>query len=133
VHPYQAELKRLSTELLVAKENAQELFLCSVLQNEDRCLAEFCKYVIRHNGNRENIPTIKARNGKLITDPTKKGNSLNSYYASLFSYERNNLKVKLAKSGKPFTICSNIIRKRLSAMWRLLNLIHNFAKHNVGM
>jgi len=55
---YQAELKRLSKELLVAKKKAHEIFLCSVLQNEDRCLAEFYKYVIRRKGNRENIPAI---------------------------------------------------------------------------
>ena len=71
--PQQAELKRLSKELLVAKEKAQEIFVCSVVQNEDRCFAEFHKYVIRRKGNRENIPGIKARNGKLITDPIEKG------------------------------------------------------------
>jgi hypothetical protein len=31
---YQAELKRLSKELLIAKKKAQETFLSSVLQNE---------------------------------------------------------------------------------------------------
>ena len=41
MQPYQAELKRLSEELLVAKKKAQETFLCSVLQNEGKCWAEF--------------------------------------------------------------------------------------------
>jgi hypothetical protein len=56
--PYQAELKRLSNELLVAKKEAQETFLHSVLPNDGRCWTEFCKYVKRRKGNRENIPAI---------------------------------------------------------------------------
>jgi len=43
--PYQAELKQLSKELLVAKEKAQETFLYLVLQNEGICWPEFYKYV----------------------------------------------------------------------------------------
>jgi len=82
--PYQAELKRLSKELLVAKK-PQETILRSVLQNEGRYWTEFCKYVKRRKGNRESIPAIKDHNGKLVTDPIEKANSLNSYYASLFS------------------------------------------------
>ena len=35
--PYQADLKRLTKELLVAKKKARETFLRSVLQNESRC------------------------------------------------------------------------------------------------
>jgi len=65
---YHADLKRLSTELLVAKKKAQGRFLCLVLQNECRRWAEFYKYVKRHKGNRENISAIKDHNGKLITD-----------------------------------------------------------------
>ena len=44
---YQADLKRLSKELLVAKK-AQEKFLRLVLRNEVRCWTEFYKYVKRH-------------------------------------------------------------------------------------
>jgi len=66
--PYQAELKQLSKELLVAKNKAQETFLRSVLQNEGRRWTEFYKYVERRKRNRENIPAINDRNGKLITD-----------------------------------------------------------------
>ena len=47
VQPYQAELKQLSKELLVAKNKAQETFLRSVLQIEGRCWTEFYKYVKR--------------------------------------------------------------------------------------
>ena len=43
--PYQPEQKRLSKELLVAKNKAQEIDLRSFLQNESRCWAEFYKYV----------------------------------------------------------------------------------------
>ncbi|PNF26575.1 hypothetical protein B7P43_G13054, partial [Cryptotermes secundus] len=38
---YKEGLKRLSKELLLAKRKAQETFLCSVLQNEGNCWAEF--------------------------------------------------------------------------------------------
>ena len=107
-HPYQAELKRLCKELLVAKKKAQETFLRSVLQNEGKCLTEFYNYVKRIKGNRESIPAIKDHNGKLVTDPIEKVKSLNSYYASLFTCERNNLQIKLAESDKHFTISINL-------------------------
>jgi hypothetical protein len=48
----------------------------------------------------------------------KNAYSLNSYYASLFSYESNNLKIHSTQSGKLFTISINIIMKGLSAIWR---------------
>ena len=117
-HPYQADPKRLSKELPVAKKKAQETFLHSVLQNESRCWAEFHKYVKRRTGNRENIPAIKDHNGKLVTGPIENANSLNSYYASLFSCECNIPQIQSTESGKPFTISINIIRKQLSAIGR---------------
>jgi hypothetical protein len=49
---YQAELKRLSKDLLLTKKKAQETFLRSALQNEGRCWIEFYKYVKRRRGNR---------------------------------------------------------------------------------
>jgi hypothetical protein len=91
---YQEELKRLSKELLVAKRKAQEIFLCSVLQNEGNCWAEFFKYVKRRKGNRENIPAIKGYNDNLITDQIEKANSFNSYYASVSSCERSNPQIQ---------------------------------------
>jgi hypothetical protein len=87
------KLKGFSEELLVAKKEAQETFLRSVLQKEGRCWTEFYKYVKGRKGNTENIPAIKKQNGKLVTDPLEKAKSLNSYYASLFSCERNNLQI----------------------------------------
>jgi hypothetical protein len=91
---YQAALKRLSKELLVAKKNDQETFLRSVLQNEGSCWTEFCKYVKRRKGNTESIPTLKDHNGKLITQPIEKANTLNSYYASIFSCERTSPQIQ---------------------------------------
>ena len=116
--PYQADLKQLSKELLVAKKNSQETFICSVLQNEGRCWTEFYKYVKRRKGNTENIPAIKDRNGRLIIDPIEKAKSLNSYYVSVFSCECSNLQIHSTELGKLFTISINFIRKRLSAIGR---------------
>jgi hypothetical protein len=113
---YQAELKRLSKELLLAKKKAQEIFLRSVLQNVGRCWTEFYKYVKRRRGNRENIPAIKDRNDKLVTEPLEKVNTQNSYYASILNSEGTNTEIQSTDSRKPFTININIIRKRLSAI-----------------
>jgi hypothetical protein len=113
---YQAALKRLSKELLVSKKKAQETFLRSVLQNEGSCWTEFCKYVRRRKGNRENSQALEDHNGKLITEPIEKANTLDSYYASIFNCERTCLQIPLTDPGKPFTVSINIIRKRLSAI-----------------
>jgi hypothetical protein len=113
---YPAQFKRLSKELLAGKRKSQETFLCSVLQNEGKCWAEFFKYVKRRKGNRENIPAIKGSNDNLITDPTEKPNSLIAYYASVFSCERKNPIIQSTDSAKPFTVTINIIRKRLAAI-----------------
>jgi hypothetical protein len=69
---YEEELKRLSKELPLAKKKAQETFLRSVLQNVGRCWTELYKCVKRRRGNRENIPAIKDRNDKLVTEPVEK-------------------------------------------------------------
>ena len=61
---------------------------------------------------------INERSRKLITDTTEKANSLNSYYVSLFSCERNIPQIQSMESGKPFTISINIIREQLSAIRR---------------
>jgi len=114
--PYQTELKHLSKDLLVAKKKAQETFLHSVLGNEGRCWTDFYKYVKRRKGNRESILVIKAQNGKLVTDPVEKADSLNSYYASLFSCECSNPQIHSTESRKPFIIHINIKRKQLSAI-----------------
>jgi hypothetical protein len=113
---YQAELKRLSKELLIAKKKAQETFLRSVLQNVGRCWTEIHKYVKRRRGNRENIPAIKDRIDKLVTEPLEKANTLISYYTSIFRSDGNNTEIQSTDSGKPFTVNINIIRKRLSAI-----------------
>ena len=41
---------------------------------------------------------------------------LSSYYAPVFSCERNNLQIQSTESCKPFTISINIIKKQLSAI-----------------
>jgi hypothetical protein len=79
------ELKRLSKQLLAAKKSAQEKFFRSLLSKEGKCWPEFYKYVKRWKGYREIIPAIKECNGRLITDPIQKVNSLNYYYSSVFS------------------------------------------------
>ena len=47
---------------------------------------------------------IKDHIGKLLTDPTQKSNSLNSYICVYFSCERNNPQILSTKPGKPFII-----------------------------
>jgi hypothetical protein len=113
---YQAELKRLSKELLLAKKKDQETFLRLVLQNVGKCWTEFYKYVKRRRGNRENIPANKDLNRKLVTEPKEEAYTLNSYYASVFSSESTNTEIQSTDSGKPFTVKINMIRKRLSAI-----------------
>jgi len=61
---------------------------------------------------------INEQSRKLITDTTEKANSLNSYYASLFSCECNIPQIQSMESGKPFTISINIIMEQLSAIRR---------------
>ena len=115
---YQAELKKLSKELHVAKKKADETLLRWVLQNESRCWTEFYKYIKRRIGNRENIPAIEEHNGMLITGPLEKAKFLNSYYVSLFSCESNNPQFQSNQSGKPFNISINTTRKRFSVIGR---------------
>jgi hypothetical protein len=115
---YEADLNRLSKVLLVAKKKAQETFLRSVLQNEGRFWKEFYKYVKQHKGNRENIPMIKDENVKPITESLEKAKALNSYFASIFSYKRNNPQIQSTDVGKPFTVSIKSIRKRLAAIGR---------------
>jgi hypothetical protein len=67
--------------------------------------------------NRENILAIIDQNDKLVTEPAQKANTLNyRYYASIFSSEGNNTEIQSTDSCKPFTVNTNIIRKRLTAI-----------------
>jgi hypothetical protein len=61
---------------------------------------------------------IKDHNGKLITEPLEKANTLNSYFVSIFSCKRNNPQIQSTDVGKPFTVSRNSIRKRLAAIGR---------------
>ena len=69
------------------------------LTEEVKWWTEFCNYVKRRKGSTEGIPAIKDHNGKLITNPIEKAYSLNSYYASLFSCERNIPQIQSTESG----------------------------------
>jgi len=64
-------------------------------------------------GNREIIPAIKDQNRTIITDSTAKANILNSYYASIFSCDRNIPKIQLANPGENFIISTKVIGKGL--------------------
>ena len=102
--------------LLVAKKTAQETFCRSVLSKEGRSWSEFYKYLKRHKGHRESIPTIKDCNGRAITDPIEKANSLNYCYSSVFSKRGNIPHIQCANSGEPFYIDIKAIRKRVAAI-----------------
>jgi hypothetical protein len=112
---YREELKGLSKRLLLAKKCTGDI-LRSILKNEGTCWTEFCKYVKRRKGNREDIPAIKHGNGRPITDSIEKANSLNFYYSSAFSCERNIPQVQCANSGETFAISTKVISKRLAAI-----------------
>jgi hypothetical protein len=102
--------------LLLAKKNAQESFLRSVLRNEGKGWMEFCIYVKIRKSNREDIVVIKDVNGWLITDSIEKANSLNFYYSSLFSCESSISQVQCVNSYEPFAISTEIIRRRLAVI-----------------
>ena len=87
-----------------------------MLSKEGRYWFEFYKYVKRHKGNSENIPTITGCNGRIITDSIEKASSLNFYYSSVFSSEGNIPHIQSENSGEPFTIDIKIIRKRIAAI-----------------
>jgi hypothetical protein len=101
--------------LLSAKQNAQETFLRTVLNNEGNCWTEFYTYVERRKRNKENIPAIKDVNGRLVTDSIEKANSLNIYYSSVFSCERDIPQIQHAISEEPFAVSTKIIRERVAA------------------
>jgi len=88
------KLKKLLKQLLAAKKSAQETFLKSELSKEG-------KY--KGKGNKENIPTTKDCNGRIITDAIEKSNKFNSYYSTVFSSEGNILHIQSESTGDPFT------------------------------
>ena len=112
-------MKQLSRQLLATKKSAQETFFRSVLNKEGKCWSVFYKYVKRHKGHRENIPTIKDCNGRSITEPIEKVNSLNFYYSSVFSGERDIPHIQCANSGEPFISGIKVIRKRVAVMRKI--------------
>lgn len=113
---YMDKLKHLSKQLLAEKKRAQETYLKSILSKEGKCWTDFYKYVKRRRGNRENIPAIKGDNGRIITDPTEKANTLNSYYSTIFSCEDNIPQIQGKNASIPFEIDIKTIRRRIRAI-----------------
>jgi hypothetical protein len=99
---------------LQPKKPAQEAFLKSILSKEDKCCSDFYKHVKRR-GNKENIPTIKDCNGRIITDAIEKANKFNSYYSTVFSSEGNILHIQGENTGDPFRTDIKTIRRRNKA------------------
>jgi hypothetical protein len=114
--PYTEKLKHLSKQLLAAKKSAQEAFLKTILRREGNCWSDFYKYVKRRKGSRENIPSIKDSNGRIITDAMEKANTFNSYYSTVFSSQDNTIHTQSISTGEPFTTDSKIIRRRVKAI-----------------
>jgi hypothetical protein len=61
---------------------------------------------------------IKVCNGGHISDRVGKANSLNSYYSSVFTCERNIPEINSTSSDKPFTFIISSIRRRLAMIGR---------------
>ena len=114
--PYTERLKHLSKQLLSAKKSAQEAFLKTILRKEGNCWSDFYKYVRRRKGNRENIPSIKDSNGRIVTDAKDKANTFNSYYSTVFSSQGTTLHTQSRNIGEPFMIDSKAIRRRVRAL-----------------
>jgi hypothetical protein len=110
---YKEELKRLSKLLITAKKAAQETFLNKILRNEGRSWTAFYKYVKRRRGSRANIPSIRDKKGRIITDPKEKANEFNAYYATVFNTPDN---IQLIPDGnivQTFAVDSKVIRRRI--------------------
>jgi hypothetical protein len=74
-------------EVAIRQKNCMGNIFKVYNKNESKCWTELYKYVKRRKGNKENIPTIKDGNGRLITDSTEKASSFNYYYSSIFRCE----------------------------------------------
>jgi hypothetical protein len=110
--PYTEKLK----QLLAAKKSAKQAFLKTILRKGGNCWSDFYKYVKRRKGSRDNIPSIKDSNGRIITDATEKANTFNTYYSTVFSSQDNTLHTKSRNTGEPFTTDRKIIRRRVKAI-----------------
>ena len=65
---------------------------------------------------RENIPTIKDCNVRIITDAIDKANTFNAYYSTVFSSEGNILHIQGENTGDPFTTDVKTIRRTIKAI-----------------
>jgi len=91
-------------------------FFRTIFNNEGKCWPELYKYIKRRKGYKENIPAIKDCNGQPIIDLIEKAYSFNHYYYSVISTEGNFQHIQCANCGKPFTIDTKIVRKRVVVM-----------------
>lgn len=73
------KLTKLSKQLLAAKKWAKEAFLKSIINKERKCWSDFYRYVKRRKVNKENFPTMKDCNGRIITGTLEKANRFNYY------------------------------------------------------
>jgi hypothetical protein len=111
--PYKEKLKHLSKLLITAKKSTQETFLNKILRNEGKCWTDFYKYVKRRKGSRKNVPSIRGRNGRIITDATEKANEFNNYYATVFSVQDIIPQLQDGNTVEPFTADCKVIRRRV--------------------
>ena len=75
----------------------------SILSKEVECCSVLYKYVKKRKGNKENIPSIKDRNGRIITDAIEKAKTFNSYYTTVFGNDGNILRIQGENKGDAFT------------------------------
>jgi len=90
--------------------------LKSILSNTKQCWSGFYKCVKRRKGNKENIPSVRDCNGRIITNAIEKVNTFNSYYWTVFSSEGNSLHIQGENTGDPFTTDIKTIRRRIKAI-----------------
>ena len=83
----------------------------SVLRSVD-----FYKYIRRREGYRENIAAIKDCNGRIITDPAGKANSLNYYFSTIFSSEYSIPLIQEGNTTNAFNIDIKTLRRRVRSI-----------------
>jgi hypothetical protein len=82
-------------------------------RNEGRSWSAFYKYVKRRIGSRANIPSIRDRKGRIVTDPKEKANEFNAYYATVFNTADNIQLIPDGNMVETFEVDSKVIRRRI--------------------
>jgi hypothetical protein len=99
--------------VVISQEKCTGVIFKIYTKNEGMCWTLFYKYV---KVMVEDIAKINDGHGRLITDLIEKANAQNCCYSSLFSSENSISQMKCANSCKPFTISTEIMRRRLEAI-----------------